>query len=461
MTPFGMTIQRPRGTRDFLSEDSFRRGVVKKTMQDLLQRWSYQEISTPTFENLELFTIKSGQSIIDEIYAFEDKGGRNLALRPELTAPVMRMYVNELQNAPKPLRLHYFGNCFRYERPQKGRFREFWQLGVELIGSNKPDAEAEVIALAQALLKSVNVPGDLHVGYLGVIRQMMGLIPKDERPAIMKFIDKKERDLLRERLEDIGADHLGITELIQLKGRGALKKAIELSEDLAQMEKESEKSAAGKGERNLAHSDEASHKVAEQKGRAARADRAATTESDLAHFEELVELLDCYGVEATIDFEIVRGLDYYTGTVFEIYTTGLGAQNQVCGGGTYELAGLLGGREARSTGFGLGFDRIMEVAQVETKPPAPVVIVFMPEVRDVAIKAAKELRRKMQVQLDVMNRGLGAQLKHASTIGADYVVIIGPKEVEMGKFTLRNMESGEQKSLTPKEIEEALCQDRI
>jgi histidyl-tRNA synthetase len=104
------------------------------------------------------------------MYSFKDKGGRDIALRPELTAPVMRMYVNELQNAPKPLRLYYFGNCFRYERPQKGRFREFWQLGIELIGGNKPDSEAEVIALADQALKAVGVQGDIHVGYLGLIR---------------------------------------------------------------------------------------------------------------------------------------------------------------------------------------------------------------------------------------------------------------------------------------------------
>ena len=129
-----MTIQRPRGTRDFLPDDTWRRGQVRKAMKDVLERWGYQEISTPTFEHLELFTIKSGESVTEEIYSFKDKGGRDIALRPELTAPVMRMYVSELQNAPKPQRLYYYGSCFRYERPQRGRFREFWQLGAELIG---------------------------------------------------------------------------------------------------------------------------------------------------------------------------------------------------------------------------------------------------------------------------------------------------------------------------------------
>jgi len=446
-----MTIQRPRGTRDFLPEDSFRRGAVRKRMQGILERWGYQEISTPTFEHLELFTIKSGASITEEIYAFKDKGGRDLALRPELTAPVMRMYVSELQTAAKPLRLHYFGNCFRYERPQRGRFREFWQLGAELIGSDRPDAEAEVIALAQQLIESAGVSGDLHLGYLGLIRAMMRMIPASERPAVMKFIDKKERDLLAEKLQQIGADHLGLLELIDLKGRRALDRAADLAGDLARMSDEIAP------EETKAESSEAASPGAAG-DRSARSDRAAPSDLDLAHFSELVDLLAVYGVEATVDFEIVRGLEYYTGTVFEIYASGLGAQNQICGGGTYMLAGLLGGQETRSTGFGIGFDRIMEIVALDEKPPAPVAVVFVPQVRSEAVKAAKELREALStpVVIDVMGRGLGAQLKQASSIGASFAVIIGPKEVEEGKFTLRDMSTGSQESLALKEIIELL-----
>lgn len=447
---FGMTIQRPRGTRDFLPEESFRRGAVRRRMQELMERWGYSEVSTPTFEHLELFTIKSGPSIIDEIYAFKDKGGRDLALRPELTAPVMRMYVSELQKSPKPLRLHYFGNCFRYERPQRGRFREFWQLGAELIGSDRPDSEAEVIALAQGLIKSAGVSGDLHLGYLGLIRAMMRRIPASERPAVMRLIDKKERGLLAEKLQEIGRDHLGLAELIDLKGRSALDRAMELADDLAGGAEDLPSEAAA-GMSEAACPDGGGD-------RAGRDDRAAPTDLDFGGFRELVDLLEAYGVEATVDFEIVRGLEYYTGTVFEIYASGLGAQNQICGGGTYMLAGLLGGQETRSTGFGIGFDRIMEIVDLEERPPAPVAVVFVPLVRAEAVKAAKELRDGVAVPvvLDVMGRGLGAQLKQASSIGASYAVIIGPKEVEEGKFTLREMSTGSQESLGLMEIIERL-----
>jgi histidyl-tRNA synthetase len=144
--------------------------------------------------------------------------------------------------------------------------------------------------------------------------------------------------------------------------------------------------------------------------------------------------------------------------VFEVYTTGLGAQNQVCGGGTYQLASLLGGREAQSTGFGIGFDRIMEVAQTEIKRPSSVAVIFMPEVRAEAIEVVKQLRKNCTVVLDVMGRGMGAQLKYASSIGAGYAVIIGPKEVKEGLFTLRNMKSGVQQSLSLKSIEGVLNQ---
>ncbi len=201
-------------------------------MQEILGRWGYQEVSTPTFEHLELFTRKSGESVLEEIYSFKDKGGRDLALRPELTAPVMRMYVAELQNSPKPQRLFYFGNCFRYERPQKGRFREFWQLGAELIGGAKPDSEAEVIALADRTLQSVNVCGDIHVGYLGLVRSILDKIGGEHRSALMRMIDKKEREALREYLEKIDGVHFGLQELIDLKGKAALDKALQIAQDL-------------------------------------------------------------------------------------------------------------------------------------------------------------------------------------------------------------------------------------
>ena len=419
-------------------------------MQDVLKRWGYQEIVTPTFEHLELFTLKSGDAVIEEIYSFKDKGGRDLALRPELTAPVMRMYVNELQNAPKPQRLFYYGNCFRYERPQRGRFREFWQLGAELIGGARPDSEAEVIALADETLNSVGIEGDIHVGYLGLIRLILAKIAPEHRANILRMIDKKESEHLKEFLEDVGGSHLGLLELIDLKGEAALDKAMEVSRDLKGFEdKPSSNGAISKAKpyESLANGGRTS----------ARFGKECKTEPGIEEFREMVELLGAYGVEFTIDFEIVRGLEYYSGTVFEIYATGLGAQHQICGGGSYELASIFGGAKINSTGFGLGFDRIMEIAKIESSRKPPLFLVFTPDVKAEAIDLARQLRYRIPVILDVMGRDMGAQLKSAGNAGAEYVIIVGRTELASGKYTFRNMNNGQQQSLTLKEITEMMA----
>jgi histidyl-tRNA synthetase len=440
-----MTIQRPRGTRDFLPEETEKRGRAKKAMQDVLERWGYREVATPTFEHLELFTIKSGASVIEEIYSFKDKGGRDLALRPELTAPVMRMYVSELQNSPKPQRLWYFGNCFRYERPQKGRFREFWQMGAELIGAAKPDSEAEAIALANGMLRRVGVAGDIHVGYLGLIRSLLSRIDVLHRSTVMRMIDKKERGALRDLLEETSQGHLGLLELIDLKGKTALDRAAEIVSDLKPTGASEAPVAAGE--------DAASSASSASAGRgSARQGRAVEAELRLDQFQETVDLLQAYGVDFTIDFEIVRGLEYYSGTVFEIYAEGLGAQRQICGGGTYELASLFGGKETSSTGFGLGFDRIMEIVPGEESHRFPVCLAYTPDVKKEAAKIAGELRQSVPVVMDVMGRGLGAQLKAADGSGAKYVVIVGREELDAGKLTLRDMSGGAQESLSLAEI---------
>lgn len=445
-------IQRPRGTRDFPPEEAHRRRAVREKMIDVMERWGYREVATPTFEHLELFTLKSGEGVIEEIYSFKDKGGRDIALRPELTAPVIRMYVGELHNAPKPLRLYYFANCFRYERPQKGRFREFWQLGCELIGGRRSDSEAEVIAMADEVLRAVGIRGEIHIGYLGLIRSMLKRIPEEHRQSIMRLIDKKERDALRELLQSIGAEDLGIMELINLKGKGALDRAEELSAANTSIEISTE---SGRSMHSVVN---ATSGASGREGArtSARAGRSLESEMNLDDFRETLELLDAYGVKATVDFEIVRGLEYYTGTVFEIYASGLGAQNQICGGGSYELASLFGGSETFSTGFGLGFDRIMEVVGEVDRPKPPVVLAFTPDVKRDAIRIAKLLRNAFPVIIDVMGRSLSAQLKSASAINAEHVIIIGRRELDSGKLVLRDMVRGSQEELSIEEIEERM-----
>lgn len=406
-----MNIKRPRGTRDFLPDEMRKRRYVENRMREVAERWGYGEIKTPTFEHIELFTIKSGEAILSEIYNFRDKGNREMALRPELTAPVMRMYVEELQKTAKPLRFYYFENCFRYERPQRGRFREFFQFGVELIGSERPEANAEVIALAVEMLKSVGVEGDLHVGNLGIIRALLKDIPSQHHSAIMRLMDKKSYKALEEFLDNINTHSelkSKLLRLVGLSGINAVHEAKELVGDIEQ----------------------------------------------LSELESLLDLLDTYGIEYTVTLGIVRGLDYYTGMVFEIYCKGLGAQSQVCGGGTYRLASVFGGEDVASTGFAIGFDRIMEICRTESEEEKKVMVVCFEDTRKEGIVVAKRLREHVTTYMDVMGRKLKDQMSYANTMGANYVVIVGKDELDAGKVALKDMNTGKQELLTLEEVVE-------
>ncbi len=390
-----------------MPDEMRRRRDLEKRMRAVFERWGYEEVATPTFEHLELFTLKSGDAIIEELYEFADKGGRGLALRPELTAPVIRMYINEMKNAPMPLKLYYFGNCFRYERPQRGRFREFWQFGCELIGTDTPEAEAEVIALASTIMDEVGVKQELHIGDLAIVRDLLGDLSQEEQSMIMRLMDKKDEAGLREVLDADIADKL--FDLIESRSCDEIEALM-------------------------------------------------GTSDELEHLRRVLDLLDVYGVKYQVDLGVARGLEYYTGVVFEIYGEGLGAESQVCGGGTYRLIPLFGGPDIPSTGFAIGFDRIMEIYGLEPEKEVRIVLVSTEDTREEGIRIAGVLRKRYKTYLDIMQRGLRSQLHFADRWNADYAVIIGPKEVREGKVTLRDLESGEQETLTLDDCLEILAQ---
>lgn len=416
-----MKVEKPRGTRDFLPQDMLKRRFVEGKLREVVTSWGYGEVKTPTFENLELFTQKSGEGILGEIYNFKDKGDRDMALRPELTAPVLRMYVNEMQVEPKPLRLFYFDNCFRYERPQKGRFREFWQFGVEHIGSKNPEADAEVIALAYSMLNAVGVKGDLHIGHLGIMRKLLEDVDAETQAKVMRFIDKKDFGALETLL---GNDEVG--------GYDGLNERIMALIGL---------------------------KIDDNAGTSGIMDGVRKIVGDIdavGQFEQVMRLLDAYGVPYTVNLGIARGLDYYTGAVFEMYAEGLGAQNQVCGGGSYRLAQLFGGQDTASCGFGLGFDRIMEVCTLAPAESTKVMVISTPEHFQYSLGVLTQLRRHVCVVSDTMNRKFGAQMSYADSVGASHTVIIGDDEVGAGKVTLKDMKSGEQEMLGIDEVIERI-----
>ncbi len=399
-----MKIERPRGTRDILPNEMEKRKAIEKIMRQIAESYGYREVLTPTFEHLELFTIKSGEEIVEEIYAFKDKGGRYLALRPELTAPVMRMYVNECMGMPKPLRFYYFANCFRYERPQKGRYREFWQFGVELIGSESYLADVEVISLAYEIMDTLNIKFDLHVGYVGLLRHVLRDLDENVADRIMRLIDKKDLDTLDNYLSEIGRENLKeiVYPIIELVGDAdVIEEAKEIIPDF-----------------------------------------------DFTHIERVAKTLEELGIEFKIDLGIARGLDYYTGIVFEAYAEGLGAQNQICGGGSYRLAHLFGGDNVPATGFALGFDRIAEICEIEVKKPIKVVVVSFKGLEKESLKIANAIRSKAVVITDVMERSVKKQLSYANDISADYAVIVGEKELKEGKIAVKDLRTQEQSVMT-------------
>lgn len=395
-------IQKPRGTRDFLPEEMSQRRFIENKMRAVAASFGYGEVVTPMFEEQELFTLKSGDGIIGEMYAFEDKGGRKIALRPEITAAVSRAYVNEAQVAPKPLRWFYFAECFRYERPQKGRYRQFWQFGCELIGADSAEADAEIISLAYELLKSSGVRFVLKIGHLKPMKSVLSKLDEISQKKVMAALDKRDMEILKNTLDSIESPEL-----------------YEPLEKLINAESLSEVFAAS--------------------GDIEEKDRIIKT----------FELLDAMGIPYQLNFGIARGLDYYTGMVFEGFADNLGAENQILGGGVYRLAHLFGGKDTPSCGFAIGFDRVMvSLGEIIPNPKPIAAVISTPESRKAAYTAAAKFRESgITAVMDVMDRGFGAQISSAVKSGASYAVIIGEREADAGTVTLKNLSSSEQKEM--------------
>lgn len=396
-------LQKPRGTRDFLPAEMAQRRHIERRMRTIAQSFGYGEIQTPMFEEQELFTLKSGEGIIGEMYAFEDKGGRKIALRPEVTAAVVRAYVNEAQVAPKPLRWYYFAECFRYERPQKGRYRQFWQFGCELIGADSAAADAEVIALAYELLKSSGVRFVLKIGHLAPMKHMLRDLDAGEQKKVMAALDKRDMNLLKTTLDAIEHPDLydPLTTLITAE---TLDQVWQVTGDIPEK----------------------------------------------SRIEETFRYLTAQNIPFVQNFGIARGLDYYTGMVFEGFADNLGAENQILGGGVYRLAHLFGGKDVPSCGFAIGFDRVMVSLGEITPDAAPVVaVVATPQTRTAAYTAAAAFRSAgITVVMDVMDRSFGAQISSALKSGAAYAALIGEKEAAAGTVTLKNLEQAAQQEMS-------------
>jgi histidyl-tRNA synthetase len=412
-------IQSPRGTRDFLPDDMERRRFYEGVLRQTVQRSGFREIQTPIFEEAELFILKSGPNIINELYAFKDKGDRDIALRPEMTAPAIRSFVNNMSNEPKPIKIFYFGQCFRYERPQSGRYREFFQFGAEIIGSATPQTDAEVIAAALEMVKALGLKDyKVRIGNIGILKKMLTKagVPAEKMPEILQKLDKKLYEEARPMMEAAGVADADAKEIFELTGTV---------------------------------------------GGADVLDRVAGDESE--YLKQVLSYLSALGAGSPeIDLGVVRGLDYYTGMVFEIEAPVLGAEKQICGGGSYTLSELFGGEKVFSTGFAIGFDRILLALEKENAeyPKGRMDAYVIPVSNDVSLKAfeiAGMLRRNgISADIDIADRKMAKAMKYASSTNSRFVVIVGSEDLRSGSVTLRDMTSGEQKQVKINDLPAAI-----
>ena len=394
-------IQAPRGTFDILPESAQQRRLAEAEADRILGAAGYRRIETPTFEATELFARGVGEAtdiVQKEMYTFDDGGGRSLTLRPEITAPVCRAYLEHgMHKLAQPVKLWYLSSCFRAEAPQRGRYRQFWQFGAEAIGSEAPETDAELIVLLAELLDAVGVKRTrLRLSSLGTPATRA-----EYREELTAFLHTHESELAEDVRDRIDLNPMRAFDSGDPGTQAVMRDAPKLLDRL--------------------HPD------------------------DAEHFEVVRALLDDAGLRYELDPTLVRGLDYYTRTVFEFTSDELGAQSGVGGGGRYDgLIELLDGPPTPASGWAAGVERMLLAAR-ELPPEPELVDLFVALAKRDGSRTAFELalearRAGLQAQLELAGRSLKGQLKHADRIGARYVAIIG----DNGVATLKDMESGEQ-----------------
>lgn len=397
-----------KGTKDVLPKDVYKNQYIESTALDVAERFGYKEIRTPVFEHTELFQRGVGDTtdvVQKEMYTFDDKGGRSITLRPEGTAGAARSYLeNGLCNEALPQKVCYVTSCYRYEKPQAGRLREFHQFGIECFGTSSPLADAEIIALASTIFDELGVKDlSLEINSIGCPECRA----KYHEALKEYFRDRKDElcDTCNERLE---RNPMRILDCKSPICSEIAKDAPVVLDYLCDECKE--------------------------------------------HFEAVKGYLKAQNIEFTVNPHIVRGLDYYTKTVFEFVSNSIGAQGTVCGGGRYDgLIEELGGQKTPSLGFGMGLERLMLLMEAQgcEFPKDRVPDLFIVALGDKATLKAVEIAKDMRAEgytclYDLNGRSLKAQMKYANKLGANYVIVLGDKEVEEKIATLKNMKDGEE-----------------
>jgi len=401
----------PRGTQDILPEDQAYWRYVRQRIHHVCQLYGYRQIDTPIFETTPLYVRSVGEvtDIVEkEMYSFEDKGGQPITLRPEFTAGIVRAYLEHgMRTLPQPVKLYSIGPIFRYERPQAGRYRQHTQFDIEAIGESDPAVDVEVISVAWQLFEDLGFQGlSLQINSTGCPKCRPGYLK-----LLVDYYEEHTGEICRDCRRRLKRNPLRLLDCKADQCQPVIASAPRIREHLCVECRE--------------------------------------------HFETLLGYLDTLGWPHEVNHRLVRGIDYYTKTVFEIFSAGIGAQNAVCGGGRYDgLMEQLGGPPTPGIGFGSGVERIiltMKHAGVEIPPiPSPGVVVIHagPEAKAAALKLASDLRfAGVGALVSFGERSLKAQLRQANKAGVGYALILGEQELAGGQVALRDMESGEQSSV--------------
>lgn len=415
-----MLTNAPKGTKDVMPNQVYKWHFVEKAFADICKKYGFKEVRTPIFEHTELFARGVGDTtdiVEKQMYTFEDYAKRSITLKPEGTSPVVRAFVEHKQFAEvQPTKMYYNIPCFRYEKPQSGRLREFHQFGIEVFGTNNMLADAEVICLAYDFLDSLNIKNlELRINSIGCPK-----CREKHRTALREFLKPKYEQLCN--------------------------------------------TCKGRFERNPLRILDCKSEVCQELGKGAPMMLDYLCEECSEAFEDVKNNLTAMGVEFIVDPGIVRGLDYYTKTAFEFVSNSIGAQGTVCGGGRYDnLIEEIGGPSTPGVGFGLGIERLlltMEADGIEIPEPEPVdvfIAVMGQKAKEYGLSLMRKLRLEgLKTEMDLLARNFKGQFKYANRINAKYSVVIGDNELNEGKLAIKNMATSEQRVVDINDIIEEL-----
>jgi len=423
-------FQTPRGTRDFLPPEMLKRNWVMDQIRTVFQNYGYGPMGTPAFESWDMLKKKSGEDTVNQIYYFKDKSDRELGLRFEWTASLARVVATH-RELPKPFKRYAIGPVWRYERPSEMRWREFWQMDVDVVGVADPIADTEVLAVAVDSLRAIGFKGfkirlnDRRL--LEALVEVSGL-PRERYPEAFRAVDKRGKigdEGVLEELDKIGASRESSQRLLDLTSiKGAPSEVISKAKELVE------------GIKKGLDACEA--------------------------LSSMVEYAKGYGIagDLVVDLGLARGLDYYTGPVFEVYAEGFENEGSIAGGGRYdELIEIFGGEPIPMTGVSLGLDRLVAllerigVFEGINLTPRVYVVSASESVRPKAIEVAQQLRRAgVSTDMDLLSRGMRKQLDNANTKGVSKVVIVGERELAEGCVAVRDMSTAEQKKVKLEEL---------